>query len=199
MCNAEITERKAMAVLYEDSDKKGSTSSLNIVGIVEFSQAGAEAKLIVNINLFSNADFTDGQHGFHIHQMGNVYGGCTQTLGHFNPLEVSHGGPNSAIRHKGDFGNIAIINNAYTGELTDSKASLYGQYSIIGRGVVLHAGQDDLGMGGDVPSTKTGNAGSRLACGVIGVNSTGYDNASRSVISSFGLILTMTLVRFLLQ
>jgi len=68
----------------------------------------------------------------------------------------------------------------------------------LGRGVVLHEGTDDLGLGG-VGSALTGNAGSRLACGVIGINSTGYDNASSSVISSFGLILTMTLLRFLLQ
>lgn len=192
-------ERKAMSVLYENSDNKGATASLNMVGIVEFSQAGPQAKLMVNINLFSNSEFKAGQHGFHIHQMGNVYGGCTQTLGHFNPLDLAHGGPDSSIRHKGDFGNIEIVNNAFSGEIADQEASLYGQYTIIGRGVVLHEGTDDLGLGGDLGSTKTGNAGSRLACGVIGINSTGYDNASSSVISSFGLILTMTLLRFLLQ
>ena len=63
---------------------------------------------------------------------GNVYGGCTSTLGHYNPLDVKHGGPTDEVRHKGDFGNIEILNNAFSGEHTDKEASLYGQYSIIG-------------------------------------------------------------------
>jgi len=200
LCTCRAAEvRKAMAVLYESSDQKGSTSSLNMVGIVEFSQAGPTSKLLVNIILFSNAKFANGPHGFHIHQLGNVYGGCAQTLGHYNPLDVVHGGPTSAVRHKGDFGNIEVKNNAFTGELSDSEASLYGQYSIIGRGVVLHEGRDDLGLGGIPASKTTGNAGGRLACGVIGINSSGYDNSSSNLISSLGLVLTMTLLRLLFQ
>ena len=49
-------------------------------------------------------------------------------------------------------------------------AKLYGIHGIIGRTVVLHSAKDDLGLGGDEGSLKTGNAGSRIACGVIGVS-----------------------------
>ena len=42
-----------------------------------------------------------------------------------------------------------------------------GDRSVVGRGIVVHADKDDLGQGGDKESLKTGNAGDRLACGVI--------------------------------
>ena len=48
--------------------------------------------------------------------------------------------------------------------------SLFGKNSVIGRSCVLHRYTDDLGMGGNAESAKTGNAGPRIACGVIGVS-----------------------------
>ena len=66
-----------------------------------------------------------------------MYGGCSQELGHFNPQGVDHGGPTSSERHVGDFGNIDILNNAFTGTLVDTVASLYGQNSILGEPIRL--------------------------------------------------------------
>ena len=45
-----------------------------------------------------------------------------------------------------------------------------GDRSIIGRTMVIHADVDDLGKGGHELSKSTGNAGGRLACGVIGLS-----------------------------
>eukprot|EP01083_Nonionella_stella_P084875 235044_1 len=77
-------------------------------------------------------------------------------------------------RHIGDLGNIqANIQADDKGEadlsITDSLVSLTGQYSVIGRAIVVHAGTDDLGQGGFEDSKTTGHAGARAACGVIGI------------------------------
>ena len=54
-------------------------------------------------------------------------------------------------------------------QLRDHLLALEGVNSIIGRGLVVHEKADDLGRGGNEESKKTGNAGKRVGCGVIGV------------------------------
>ena len=96
---------------------------------------------------------------------------CNSAGGHYNPFKVSHGAKVSKVRHVGDFGNVVRKDDGTIDVVFEDKvAKLYGKNGIIGRTVVLHAKPDDLGLGGDDGSLKTGNAGSRIACGVIGVS-----------------------------
>jgi superoxide dismutase, Cu-Zn family len=108
---------------------------------------------------------TPGNHGFHIHE----YGDCSSADGssaggHFNPLNMQHGAPMDMQRHEGDMGNVEAdaSGNAHI-EYADKMITLNGPNSIIGRGVVVHKDRDDL------KSQPAGNAGPRLACGVIGI------------------------------
>lgn len=111
-----------------------------------------------------------GSHGFHIHEFGDNTNGCMSAGPHFNPYGKEHGGPTHAIRHAGDLGNItASAEGAAKVDISDSHISLSGNLSILGRTVVVHADADDLGDGGHELSKSTGNAGARLACGVIGI------------------------------
>lgn len=74
------------------------------------------------------------------------------------------------MRHAGDLGNIiAGEDGVATVEIKDTQVPLIGENSIIGRSLVVHAKEDDLGKGNNDESLKTGNAGPRLVCGVVGI------------------------------
>ncbi|KAL3280014.1 hypothetical protein HHI36_017522 [Cryptolaemus montrouzieri] len=111
-----------------------------------------------------------GLHGFHVHEFGDNTNGCISAGAHFNPGNKQHGGPKHDERHVGDLGNIeAGADGVAKVNITDTIISLKGENSIIGRTLVVHADPDDLGEGGHELSKTTGNAGARVACGVIGI------------------------------
>ena len=110
------------------------------------------------------------KHGFHVHQYGDMSDKCESMCSHFNPFQKTHGGPNSKERHVGDLGNIQTDGNGNVHVVfMDSMIKLRGTKSnIIGRGLIIHADEDDLGLGNFEDSHTTGHAGKRIACAVIG-------------------------------
>lgn len=144
---------KAVAVLHPTEGNK-------VTGLVTFTSTSDGIRVIADVEGLS-----PGKHGFHIHE----YGDCsapngTSAGGHFNPEAKMHGAPTDAVRHVGDLGNITAGSNGKAHfEWTDKLLSFDGPHSIIGRAVIIHAGEDDL------KSQPTGNAGDRVACGVIGI------------------------------
>lgn len=107
-----------------------------------------------------------GEHGFHIHEFGDLSGGCDTAGAHYNPDDVDHGDLEDG--HIGDLGNVtADENGVVTLNVTAPRVDLSGDRSVVGRSIIIHSDKDDLGLGGDAESIKTGNAGERLACGVI--------------------------------
>jgi len=109
-------------------------------------------------------------HGFHVHEFGDNTNGCTSAGSHYNPHGQVHGAPEDAVRHVGDLGNVTTDASGNVDTvIEDEWVSLIGPLSVIGRTMVVHDGMDDLGKGGHELSLTTGNAGGRLACGVIGI------------------------------
>lgn len=106
----------------------------------------------------------NGLHGFHLHEVGDCTPpDFTSAGGHFNPTGAPHGARDAAQHHAGDLGNIRInADGAGRLELTSHSITVApGPSSVIGRSVILHEKEDDL------VTQPTGNAGGRIACGVI--------------------------------
>lgn len=156
------TSKSAICILFPHN-------SSGVSGLISFHQKAftSETHIIANVSNLS----PNSLHGFHIHKYGDLTNGCITAGPHYNPRNKTHGGPSDEERHVGDLGNIKTDEKGF-GYLavTDSLVSLFGEESVVGRSCVVHGGTDDLGRGGDQESQRTGNAGSRLACGVIGLS-----------------------------
>lgn len=137
-----------------------------VSGVIHFTQESPSKPVKLTGEIKGMAD---GKHGFHIHEFGDNTNGCTSAGPHFNPENKEHGAPTDENRHVGDLGNVDSSGGIANINIEDKIINLTGPHSIIGRTVVVHADIDDLGKGGHELSKTTGNAGSRLACGVIGI------------------------------
>ena len=136
-----------------------------IKGTVHFIKEGTNTAIYVNLSGLKK----NGLHGFHVHEYGDLTDGCASACAHYNPHKKTHGCPGMKNRHVGDLGNI--LGNTEGVALYvfyDNVIKTRGKYSIVGRSLIIHEDPDDCGHGGNEESLKTGNAGKRLACAVIG-------------------------------
>jgi Cu-Zn family superoxide dismutase len=144
--------RKAVCVLHH-------TQGNQAHGHVTFTEKGDEVEISGEI-----AGLTPGMHAFHVHEFGDCSSPDAMSAGgHFNPEKKPHGDIHAEERHVGDLGNIkADEDGKATIHITDKVIKLHGPHSIVGRAVIVHAKPDDF-------SQPVGNAGGRVACGVIGI------------------------------
>lgn len=144
---------KAVCVVHPLGDSK-------VTGKVTFTKQAGGVEIVAELT-----GLTPGKHGFHVHEFGDcsmMDGTCAG--GHFNPDGKPHGGPDSLQRHVGDFGNITADSSGKASyKRLDKLITLSGPHSIIGRSIIVHAGEDDL------TSQPSGDAGARAGCGVIGI------------------------------
>ena len=136
------------------------TQRNNVSGVIRFIEVEGGVRVTGDFH-----GLKPGKHGFHIHELGDCSAlDGTSAGGHYNPMAKQHSGPDAADRHVGDLGNITADKSGRASyDRVDSHLSLNGPYSIVGRAVIIHAGEDDF------VSQPTGNAGARVACGVIGI------------------------------
>jgi len=155
MGNQQSTITEAVAVI--DSGK--------LQGIVVFTQKDKH----VSINIDVKGLKKNAKHGFHIHETGDLREGCKSCCAHYNPDDTEHAGLEGG--HAGDLGNIKT-DDAGLCNMT-IRTDKFVVDDILGRSIIIHEDEDDLGLGGFEDSKTTGHSGARIACSVIGISKHG--------------------------
>jgi Cu-Zn family superoxide dismutase len=146
---------KAVAVLHGTGGHEG------VSGTITFSQSGGKVMVMGTVSgLVPNQ-----KHAIHVHEFGDCSSPDGAAAGsHYNPEGNPHAMPPEGHRHAGDMGNlVADKDGKAVLELTLDNITVAGvRNPVLGRAVIVHEKPDDGGQ-------PVGNAGARIACGVIGI------------------------------
>ena len=132
------------------------------VGSAEFTQtpAGVVIRLAVK-------GLPAGEHAFHVHGVGKCEPPFTSAGGHFNPSGKKHGMMAAEGYHAGDMPNLhiptsgEIVVEVLNAAITLEKGKPNSLFGPDGTALIIHAGKDDY------KTDPTGEAGGRIACGII--------------------------------
>ena len=131
-------------------------------GIVRFRQEGELVRVKARVSGLQ----PNREHGFHVHEKGDCSAPDASSAGeHLNPQGRRHGPPNGGERHAGDLPSLKSDAAGVAEMSFDVKGTLLGAGAsdFIGKALVVHANPDDY------TTQPSGNAGTRIACGVIAV------------------------------
>ncbi|HEY7086602.1 MAG TPA: superoxide dismutase family protein [Tepidisphaeraceae bacterium] len=151
----------AVAELKPSAAAATQPANNHVTGTVTFTEL-ADGKVKITAHIMGLTPNT--KHGFHIHEKGDLNSpDLMSTGGHYNPDKHVHGGPTTSPVHAGDFGNVTSdASGMAMFELTVDDISIGGpKNDILGKAVIVHAKEDDL------KSQPSGNAGARVAGGII--------------------------------
>lgn len=133
-------------------------SGSSVSGTATFTEEADGVRVVVEI-----AGAPPGEHAVHVHENGDCSAPDASSAGsHFNPEQHEHGGPHTAVRHPGDFGNLTVGADGrgrlelVTRDLTVGESPI----SVVGLSIIVHEKVDDF-------SQPVGNAGGRIGCGEI--------------------------------
>ena len=136
------------------------TKGNSVTGTVTFEQRSGKTLVTAEVRgLTPNVE-----HAFHVHEKGDCSSGDGMSAGgHFNPRNAPHGKYDMGAHHAGDMPNLkADASGAAKISWEDDDLTVTdGPATVVGKAVIVHRDPDDY------KSQPAGNAGPRLACGVI--------------------------------
>lgn len=159
--STENTEEKTADGAAASATLAATTADTALTGTVEFVQQNGKVKMVLTVTC---ATMANKSVAVHIHEMGDCGDMGKMAHGHWNPTNQQHGKWGSSSFHSGDIGNVSLdATGKGTLELETDLWSIGGdeKTNILNRSVIVHGGVDDF------TTQPTGNAGSRIGCGVI--------------------------------
>ncbi|HMB84248.1 MAG TPA: superoxide dismutase family protein [Terriglobales bacterium] len=132
------------------------------VGSAELTQAPAGVLIKLSVK-----GLPAGEHAFHVHGVGKCEPPFTTAGGHFNPGGKKHGIMAAEGHHAGDMPNLniptsgEIVIEVVNAAITLEKGKPNSVFGTDGTALIIHAGKDDY------KTDPTGDAGGRIACGII--------------------------------
>ncbi|MET0636252.1 MAG: superoxide dismutase family protein [Chitinophagaceae bacterium] len=132
-----------------------------VSGTAIFTTANGEVTMKLDLTIPSKAGKTVA---VHLHEHGDCSDNGKSSHGHWNPTKEEHGKWGKAPYHRGDIGNVKLDNKG-KGSLTITTdfwtLGSTSDKNLLGKALIVHGGMDDY------QTQPTGDAGSRIGCGVI--------------------------------
>ncbi len=137
-------------------------SKSKVTGTITFKEVEGGLEVTASVE-----NLKPGDHAYHVHETGDCSALDASSAGdHFNPAGHKHGAPDDEERHAGDFGNLTAGKDGKATKTFVMKGITLddGETSIVGKAFIVHAKKDDF------KKQPAGNAGDRVACGVIALS-----------------------------
>lgn len=153
----DITKIESKTITVAMGSKSGSAVS----GTIALTQGEKEVTMVVNLS-----GLTAGDHAIHVHENGDCSSDDGKSAGgHWNPKAEDHGKWGDEMHHAGDIGNLVADADGKTTLTFSTDQWCLGcddaSKNLVGKSFIVHAKADDF------KTQPTGDAGGRVACGVI--------------------------------